>query len=319
MSAMIELVEVVKDYSLRRRSGGEARLRALDHINLRIEAGSTFGLVGESGSGKSTLTKVVLALEAPTSGTISVAGDNPSTQSRTQLRAWRRHVQAIFQDPYASLAPHLTVEQILTEPRRIHRLEEHETISPADLLSEVGLGRAHLNRRSRELSGGQRQRVSIAQALALRPSLVVCDEPTSALDVSVQANVLRLLKTLQRDHALTYLFVSHDLAVVHAMADEIGALHQGRLIESGTADTVFRAPSHHYTAALLAAHPGLTNEAIRTSASRRLDIALPTRGSVGCAYRGQCEAATPICHTETPTLIPATDLSACACHHPIER
>ena len=239
----------------------EQRLVAVDQVSLTVQSGQTFALVGESGSGKSTLARILVGLDKPTQGAVLLNGERflPSRQEH------RRQVQMIFQSPYASLNPRWRVADILAEPIKAFGLRKGADVAHrvSELLSQVGLSASDGKRFPHEFSGGQRQRISIARALASEPSFLVCDEPTSALDVSVQAQVLNLLKSLQRELGLTYLFITHDLAVVRTMAHEIGVLKNGQLVERQSADDLFRAPQHEYTQMLLRSAPVLRRKIAR--------------------------------------------------------
>jgi oligopeptide transport system ATP-binding protein len=232
-------------------------VRAVDGVSFELEAGRTLGLVGESGSGKSTTGYCVLQLLKPTSGSIRFFGKELTELGRRELRRMRREMQIVFQDPHSSLDPRMTVGNIVAEPLQVHglgtRRVRRRTVQ--ELLEVVGFNPSYTNRYPHEFSGGQRQRIGIARALALNPKLIVCDEPVSALDVSIQAQILNLLKDLQRDFGLSYLFIAHDLAVVRAVSDDIAVMEKGRLVEIGPADRVYTRPEHDYTKALLAAVP----------------------------------------------------------------
>ena len=232
-------------------------VEAVDGVSFEIDEGQTLGLVGESGSGKSTTAYAALQLLRPTAGSVRFAGQELTRLRGEELRRMRREMQIVFQDPYASLNPRLTVGRILAEPLQAHGIGTRRTrrASVARLLELVGLEASYTNRYPHEFSGGQRQRIGIARALALNPRLIVCDEPVSALDVSIQAQILNLLKDLQRDLGLTYLFIAHDLAVVRAMSDTIAVMHEGRIVEQGPAEQVYSHPQSDYTRALLAAVP----------------------------------------------------------------
>ena len=255
---LLAVNHVCKVYKPRKR---DAEVVALDDVSLAIEAGECLGLVGESGSGKSTLARLILALEAPTTGTISYRGVDLAQLSPTDLLRLREKMQIVFQDPYASLNPRMTVQDIIAEPLIIH--ERNRPMSArarrdrvVDLLATVGLKREHLWRFPHEFSGGQRQRICIARALALEPEFLILDEPTSALDVSVQAQVLNMLQDLQQRLKLTYLFISHDLGVIRYMADRVTVMQYGRIVETGTTEAVFRAPQTDYARSLIAASEG---------------------------------------------------------------
>jgi ABC-type oligopeptide transport system ATPase subunit len=232
-------------------------VKAVDDVSFEIAEGETLGLVGESGSGKSTTGYCILQLLKPTGGSIQFQGTELTTLGREELRRTRRDMQIVFQDPYASLNPRMTVGDIVSEPLLVHRIGDRKSrkATVRQLLDVVGFDPTYVNRYPHEFSGGQRQRIGIARALALNPKLIVCDEPVSALDVSIQAQILNLLKDLQRDFGLTYLFIAHDLAVVRAMSDRIAVMNRGKLVEIGPAEQVYNEPQDDYTKALLAAVP----------------------------------------------------------------
>ena len=258
--ALLDVGELHKHFPIRKgilieRTVGH--VKAVDGVSFEIAEGETLGLVGESGSGKSTTGYCVLQLLKPTSGSIRFMGKELTDLGREDLRRMRREMQIVFQDPYASLDPRMTVGGIVSEPLEVHgigtRRSRQETVRK--LLDIVGFNPNFTNRYPHEFSGGQRQRVGIARALALNPKLIVCDEPVSALDVSIQAQILNLLKDLQRDFSLTYLFISHDLAVVRTMSDRIAVMNGGKLVEIGSADQVYNDPKDEYTKALFTAVP----------------------------------------------------------------
>jgi oligopeptide transport system ATP-binding protein len=232
-------------------------VKAVDDVSFEISEGETLGLVGESGSGKSTTGYCILQLLKPTGGSIQFQGQELTTLGREELRRTRRDMQIVFQDPYASLNPRMTVGDIVGEPLLVHKIGDRKSrkASVRQLLDVVGFDPTYVNRYPHEFSGGQRQRIGIARALALNPKLIVCDEPVSALDVSIQAQILNLLKDLQRDFGLTYLFIAHDLAVVRTMSDRIAVMNRGKLVEIGPAEQVYTNPQDDYTKALLAAVP----------------------------------------------------------------
>jgi oligopeptide transport system ATP-binding protein len=232
-------------------------VNAVDGVSFEVQEGETLGLVGESGSGKSTTGYCILQLLKPTAGSVLYQGQELTKLGREDIRKMRREMQIVFQDPYSSLDPRMTVGDIVAEPLEVHGVgtRRNRRARVRELLDVVGFNPDFENRYPHEFSGGQRQRVGVARALALNPSLIVCDEPVSALDVSIQAQILNLLKDLQRDFGLTYLFISHDLAVVRSMSDHIAVMKDGKILETGTADEVYETPKHEYTRALLTAVP----------------------------------------------------------------
>jgi oligopeptide transport system ATP-binding protein len=246
-------------------------VKAVDGVTFEIPEGQTLGLVGESGSGKSTTAYAALQLIRPTLGSVRFAGRELTTLRREELRRTRRDMQIVFQDPYASLNPRMTVGRIVAEPLQTHSVGSRRSrrTSVANLLELVGFDPAYTNRYPHEFSGGQRQRIGIARALALNPKLIVCDEPVSALDVSIQAQILNLLKDLQHDLGLTYLFIAHDLAVVRGMSDTIAVMHNGKIVEQGPAEAVYTNPQSDYTRALLAAVPVPDPERMRARKAER--------------------------------------------------
>ena len=258
---MLEIERVTKIFPAQRGMfGSSAAVTALEDVTLGVTRGESFGLVGESGSGKTTLTRCILQLDAPTSGRIRFEGEDLATLTPAALRALRARIQIVFQDPFASLNPRMSVHDIVTEPMLIHARtlglgRRQRTERAAEILSLVGLGPQHLHRYPHEFSGGQRQRICIARALAPGPSLVLLDEPTSALDVSVQAQVLNLLIDLQRRLGLTYFFISHDLGVIHYVCDRVALILRGRIVEEGETRALFAAPESDYARSLIAAMP----------------------------------------------------------------
>jgi oligopeptide transport system ATP-binding protein len=318
LSDVLRVEGLSKEYPVRggplRRATGA--VRALDGVSVEIQEGRTFGLLGESGSGKSTLSRMVLALERPTAGRVVFQGLDPHRLDRRQLKAWRRRVQLISQDPAGALPARMRIARIVEEPLHIHGIgtASERSARTADLLAQVGLPARHARSYPHQLSGGQRQRVVIARALALEPDLVVCDEPVSALDVSVQAQVLNLLRTLQERMGLTYLFISHDLGVVQAMADEIGVMFLGSIIERGPARAVYAQPVHPYTRILLAAVPSVRRRRRHGDWPSSPAAELATTGH-GCTFRARCPLATERCAVERPPLRPVAEGHWAACHY----
>jgi oligopeptide transport system ATP-binding protein len=258
--ALLKVENLEKHFPIRRGILWEktvGAVKAVDGVSFEVAEGETLGLVGESGSGKSTTGYCILQLTKPTSGSINFMGKELTDLPREELRRMRREMQIVFQDPYASLDPRMTVGGIVAEPLEVHGIGTRRSRGEQvrKLLDIVGFNPNFTNRYPHEFSGGQRQRIGVARALALNPKLIVCDEPVSALDVSIQAQILNLLKDLQRDFGLTYLFISHDLAVVRTMSDRIAVMNQGKLVEVGTAEQVYREPKDEYTKALFAAVP----------------------------------------------------------------
>lgn len=291
-------------------------LSAATEVNFVIPKGQTFALVGESGSGKSTIGKMVVGLLKPTSGSVSIDGtDLFGTTDEKQKTALRRRIQMIFQSPYASLNPRWRVGDIIAEPIRAFKLiSDQRAIEKrvTDLLVQVGLGENDAKKYPHEFSGGQRQRIAIARALASNPEFIVCDEPTSALDVSVQSQVLNLMKDLQRDLGLTYLFISHDLSVVRYMADQIGVLYLGQLVEVADRDRLFDAPQHPYTRMLMDAAPR-ANAFGRTAAQVHGEIPDPISPPPGCPFHPRCPIVRDICTQEVPIAQSANGVQV-TCH-----
>jgi peptide/nickel transport system ATP-binding protein len=297
--------------------GGRRTLKAVDGVSFDIARGRTLGLVGESGSGKSTVARCVVGLYPPTAGTIAFAGrDAASLRTASEIAALRRRLQMIFQDPYASLNPRWRVRDIIAEPLRVHRLLAGSAAIGArvdELLLQVGLAAGDSDKFPHEFSGGQRQRISIARALASSPEFLVCDEPTSALDVSVQAQILNLMKALQQRLGLTYLFISHNLAVVRHMADAVGVMYLGRLAELAEARALFERPRHPYTRLLLATIPDLTLSG-RARAPVTGEVPSPIDPPTGCSFHPRCPYADARCRRERPEPRPVRGGGLVACH-----
>jgi peptide/nickel transport system ATP-binding protein len=297
------------------RSGRQI-LKAVDGVSFSIDRGETLSLVGESGCGKSTVARLICGLYAPTRGSILFDGtDLASIPNRTEMLTMRRRFQMIFQDPYASLNPRWRVERIVAEPIRSHKLIEDDKAireAVAKLLTDVGLSPLDADKYPHEFSGGQRQRISIARALSSNPEFLVCDEPTSALDVSVQAQILNLMKDLQREHGLTYLFISHNLAVVSHISNRVGVMYLGRIVEIAPTKTLFERPLHPYTRMLESAIPDITMSGkARTPVAGEVPNPLDPPG--GCAFNPRCPYAKDKCKVERPELLPF-DGAAVACH-----
>ena len=296
-----------------------AVLRAVEDVSLAIQAGETLGLVGESGCGKSTLGRTIIRLLDPTTGRLRFAGTDLTRLSQSELRPLRRRMQMIFQDPYASLNPRMTVGATLAEPITIHGLassKSERTERVAELLSRVGLPTDAAHRYPHEFSGGQRQRVGIARALAVRPEFIVCDEPISALDVSIQAQIVNLLQDLQDADRLTYLFISHDLKIVQHICDRVAVMYLGRVVELAASTTLYREPLHPYTRALLSAVPVLDPRARKQRVVLQGDVPSPLSPPPGCAFHPRCPVANKPaeCTTVVPVLRLKKNGSTVACH-----
>jgi oligopeptide/dipeptide ABC transporter ATP-binding protein len=298
-----------------------ATCKAVDGVSFQLLPGETLGLVGESGCGKSTLGKSIVRLLAPTAGTIRFEGVDLATLGRKKLKPIRRHLQMIFQDPAESLNARHTVGQILEEPFIIHGIgsAEERRASVDTLLDKVGLPRAAAHRYPFEFSGGQRQRIGIARALALQPRLIICDEPVSALDVSIQSQVLNLLLDLQREFHLSYLFITHNLAVVKHVSDRIAVMYLGRIVELSDAEDLYARPRHPYTRALIAAIPEPEPPVTRTHFTATGDLPSPINPPPGCPFHPRCPYATELCKRETPPLRETSSATnpahAVACHY----
>jgi len=319
---VVSLDQVTKHFSP--RGGLRARgrvVRAVEAVSLQVVRGETLGVVGETGCGKSTRARLMLRLLPLTSGSVTIEGRDVTHARRRSLRPLRREIQLIFQDSFSSLNPRHRVGAIIAEPLRIHRIvpKQERRAHTQRLMQLVGLSPEHYDRYPRDFSGGQRQRVSIARAIAVRPKLLVCDEPVSALDVSIQAQILNLLLDLRRELGLTYVFISHDLAVVRQLADRVAVMYLGRVVELGPAPAMFAAPRHPYTAALLSATPVPDPEASRRvrRVVLRGDPPSPTNPPPGCAFHPRCPRAAAVCSTDLPRLADDGRGNLVACHFPL--
>ena len=300
-----------------------ARVHAVDDVSFELRAGETLGLVGESGCGKSTLARCIARLYDITEGSLTFEGTDISKYSRRKLRAVRRELQMVFQDPYASLNPRKRVGAIIADPLRIHRAGNRDQIRRRvlELLEVVGLSAEHINRYPHEFSGGQRQRIGVARALALRPKLVIADEPVSALDVSIRAQVINLLDDLQDELGLTYIFIAHDLGVVRHVSDRIAVMYLGKIVEISPAEELYVRPVHPYTEALLSAVPVPDPDlsARRQQIVLEGDVPSPIHPPSGCRFHPRCRYATEICRTTEPPLVQHGSVGhLAACHHPLD-
>jgi oligopeptide/dipeptide ABC transporter ATP-binding protein len=298
-------------------------VHAVDGVDLEVHSGETVGLVGETGCGKSTLARVIMRLYDATEGTIEFDGQDITNLKGKELRDLRRHMQMIFQDPFASLNPRKTIGSIIGDPFRLHGTVPKNKVKPEvqDLMKLVGLNPEHYNRYPHEFSGGQRQRIGVARSLALRPKLIVCDEPVSALDVSIQAQIINLLEDLQEEFKLTYLFIAHDLSVVKHVSDRVAVMYLGKVVEIAEGDTLYKDPKHPYTGALLSAVP--IPDPDLAGQKRRIilegDVPSPIDPPSGCRFHPRCyRAQFPKCSEEEPELTPQHKGQLAACHFPLE-
>ena len=314
-SVLLRVENLTKHFPV---SGGKV-VHAVDGVSFTIRKGKTLGLVGESGCGKSSCARTVIRIYEPTSGRIILDGEDITDLTQKQLLPHRRKMQMIFQDPYASLNARMTVQDIVAEPLRAHhvcksRAEEREMVS--EMLRRVGLNQEHAGRYAHEFSGGQRQRVGIARALILQPQLVICDEPISALDVSIQAQVVNMLRTFQEEQGLTYLFIAHDLSMVRYVSDDVGVMYLGQLVEKCEADEVYTHPLHPYTQGLLSSVPIPDPEKARAKESVGIagDVPSPIAPPQGCRFHTRCPYATEKCREIVPEFREAAPGHFVACH-----
>jgi oligopeptide transport system ATP-binding protein len=316
---LLEVRNLVKHFPIRQGiifSKQVGAVQAVDDVSFTVHTGETLGLVGESGCGKTTTGRLILRLIEPTSGDVIFDGKNIPTLPKDELRELRKDMQIIFQDPYGSLNPRMTVGDIIGEPLHIHKLargpEKEKRVR--ELLEVVGLSAFHARRFPHEFSGGQRQRIGIARALAVRPKLIICDEPVSALDVSIQAQVINLLQDLQKEFDLTYIFIAHDLSVVKHISDRVAVMYLGKIVELTDKDELYRNPKHPYTQALLSAIP----EADPTIKKERIlltgDVPSPINPPKGCRFHTRCPKVMDICKVEEPEFVDSGNGHFVACH-----
>jgi peptide/nickel transport system ATP-binding protein/oligopeptide transport system ATP-binding protein len=296
-------------------------VRAVDGVSFEVKAGETLGIVGETGCGKSTTARLITRLLEVTSGEVLFEGRDITKLKGPDLKAIRREMQMIFQDPYSSLNPRKTVGAIIADPFVIHGLETgpgERKKRVQELMDRVGLNPEHYNRYPHEFSGGQRQRIGVARALALKPKLIIADEPVSALDVSIQAQILNLLRELQREFGLTMIFIAHDLAVVRHMCDRVAVMYLGKVVEMAPSDALYSQPRHRYTGALLSAVP-VADPELATRERHLLggDVPSPANPPSGCRFHPRCSHAGPICSTQEPALTEMGQGTVAACHVPI--
>ncbi len=324
--ALIEVRDLVKEFPIkgsyltRRRALGA--VHAVDGVSFDVHRGETFGIVGESGCGKSTTARLLMRLLVPTSGSVRFEGREIAGLKGGEIKPLRREMQMIFQDPYSSLNPRRTVGTIIGEPFVIHKLHEgkgERKGAVQELMDIVGLNPEHYNRYPHEFSGGQRQRIGVARALALKPKLIVADEPVSALDVSIQAQILNLLRDLQRDLGLTLIFIAHDLSVVRHMCDRVAVMYLGKVVELAESDQLYQHPRMPYTGALMSAVP-VADPALAATKKRQIlagDVPSPTNPPPACRFHTRCWKAQEICRMEEPPLEPKEGGNIAACHFPL--
>lgn len=310
---ILDVSHLKKTFQIKGPDGKKGHLSAVDDVSFTIKKGETFSLVGESGCGKSTLGRTLLGLYEPDRGSkIIFNGEDITNIPKSKKKQFAKKAQLIFQDPSACLNPRRTIRQILLEPFKIHKMKNGEA-KITELMDMVGLASRFLDRFPHEMSGGQKQRVGIARALALDPELIVCDEPVSALDVSIQAQVINLLEDLQRQLNLTYLFISHDLSVVHHISDRVAVMYLGKIVELTTRDELYEKTQHPYTKALLSSIPD-TGRTSREKIILKGDVPSPSNPPSGCRFHTRCPSVMDICKTEVPDFIQTDSSHFVACH-----
>ena len=318
MSTLLKVDNLRKAFKVSANRPGAAKqsLKAVDGVSFEIKSGETLGLVGESGCGKSTTGKLLLRLIEPDSGTIQFDGRDVAGMGHRELTAIRRDMQMIFQDPYSSLNPRMRVGEIIGEPLVVHSLAKGRAIKEQvlKLMQKVGLAPEHYDRYPHEFSGGQRQRIGIARTLAVQPRLIVADEPVSALDLSIQAQIVNLLKDLQEEFGLTYLFISHDLGIIEHVCDRVAVMYLGRIVEIATAEQLYHQPCHPYTEALLNAVPIPDPQRVRKHQILSGEIPSPINPPTGCHFHPRCPYAQEICRKEYPALTDHAEGHQSACH-----
>jgi len=318
---LLSVQGLVKEFHMKSPRGARRQKRvvqAVSGVSFDVARGETLGLVGESGSGKTTVGRCVLRLIEPTAGTVTFAGKDLSTVDFEEMRTLRRKMQIVFQDPYASLDPKMTVGASIAEPLVVQGITGDHQQKVVELLELVGLSADHARRFPHEFSGGQRQRIGVARALALDPELIILDEPVSALDVSIQAGVVNLFGDLQQRLGMSYVFIAHDLSVVRHIADRVAVMYLGKIMEIGDAETVYEKPTHPYTKALLSAVP-LPNPRVERGRTRIMlegDVPSPVNPPTGCRFRTRCWKATDLCAMQEPPLEVRAGGQMSACHHP---
>lgn len=315
---ILEVDHLRKEYEVRQGLFGRivSRIKAVDDVSFLIKEGKTFGLVGESGCGKTTVGKTILRLIEPTAGRVFFCGDNVFLMDRKTMKRTRPEMQMIFQDPYSSLDPRMTVFSIVSEAVLEHDLVDKGEIQSyvENVLDSCGLSAEYIDRFPHEFSGGQRQRICIARALALNPKLIICDEPVSALDVSIQAQIINLMKKIQRERGISYLFISHDLAVVEHISDEVGVMYLGKLVETAPKKEIFHNPLHPYTKALLSVIPIPDPSRRRRRVVLEGDVPTPDAIPCGCRFHTRCLYCSSICKEQEPELRDCGNGHRVACH-----